>query len=41
MTNAEGNPNDEIRNRSVRLAQDFVIRASSLIRHSSFVLRHS
>ena len=29
MTNAEGNPNDEIRNGSARLAQDFVIRASS------------
>ncbi len=40
MTNAEGNPNDEIRNGAARLAQDFVIRASSLIRHSSFELRH-
>ena len=41
MTNAEGNPNDEIRNAAARLPQGFVIRASSLIRHSSFVLRHS
>jgi hypothetical protein len=40
MTNAEENPNDEIRNASARLAQDFVIRASSLIRHSSFGFRH-
>ena len=40
MTNAEGNPNDEIRNGSPLLAQGFVIRASSLIRHSSFELRH-
>jgi hypothetical protein len=40
MTNAEGNPNDEIRNGSARLAHDFVIRASSLIRRSSFELRH-
>jgi len=40
MTKDEGNPNDEIRNRSVRIAQGFVIRASSLIRHLSFVLRH-
>jgi hypothetical protein len=40
MTNAEGNPNDEIRNGSPRLAQGFVIRASSLICHSSFELRH-
>src|SRR5438034_10812169 len=32
MTNAEGNPNDEIRNGSARPAQDFVIR------HSSFVI---
>ena len=40
MTNAEGNPNDEIRNGSARLAQGFVIRASSLVRHSSFELRH-
>jgi len=40
MTNAEGNPNDETRNGSARLAQDFVIRASLLIRHSSFELRH-
>ncbi len=40
MTNAEGNPNAEIRNASPRLAQDFVIRASTLIRHSSFELRH-
>jgi hypothetical protein len=34
MTNAEGNPNDEIRNGSARLAQDFVIRASSFLRCS-------
>ena len=40
MTNAEGNPNDEIRNAAARLPQGFVIRASSLIRHSSFELRH-
>ena len=40
MTNAEGNPNDEIRIGSACLAQGFVIRASSLIRHSSFELRH-
>src|SRR6476660_9506842 len=40
MTNVEGNPNDEIRNGSPLLAHGFVIRASSLIRHSSFVLRH-
>ena len=40
MTNAEGNPNDEIRIGSPLLAQGFVIRASSLIRHSSFELRH-
>jgi hypothetical protein len=40
MTNAEGNPNGEIRNGSARLAQDVVIPASSLIRRSSFELRH-
>jgi hypothetical protein len=40
MTNAEGNPNDEIRNGSARLAQDSVIRASALIRRSSFEPRH-
>ena len=38
MSNAEGNPNDKIRNDSQRLAQDSVIRASSLIRHSCFVI---
>jgi hypothetical protein len=40
MTNDEGNPNDEIRIGPACLAQDFVIRASSLIRHSSFELHH-
>ena len=40
MTNDEGNPNDEIRNGSARLLEGFAIRASSLIRHSSFKLRH-
>jgi hypothetical protein len=40
MTNDEGNPNDEIRNGPARLTQGFVIRASSLIRHLSFELRH-
>jgi hypothetical protein len=40
ITNAEGNPNNEIRNGSARPAQDLVIRASSLIRHSSFEPRH-
>jgi hypothetical protein len=39
MTNDEGNPNDEIGSRCF-LPQRFVIRASSLIRHSTFVLRH-
>jgi hypothetical protein len=40
MTNDEGNPNDEIRNDPIHLLQGFVICASSLIRHSSFVVRH-
>ena len=31
MSNAEGNPNDKIRNGSQRLAQEFVIRASSFL----------
>jgi hypothetical protein len=39
MTNAQGNPHDEIRNGS-HPAQDFVIRALALIRHSSLELRH-
>jgi hypothetical protein len=38
MTNAEGNPNAEIRIGSPLLAEVFVIRALSLIRHSSFVI---
>jgi hypothetical protein len=38
MTNAEGNPNDKIQNDSQWLAQDSIIRASSLIRHSGFVI---
>jgi hypothetical protein len=38
MSNAEGNPNDKIQNDSQRLAQDSIIRASSLIRHSGFVI---
>src|SRR5258708_5639280 len=41
MTNTEGNPNDEIRIGSLLLMQGFVIRASSLIRHSSFVINLS
>jgi len=50
MTNDEGMPNDEFRNSILNLARLFVIllarrsrptmRISSLIRHSSFVLRH-
>jgi hypothetical protein len=40
MSNAKGNLNGEIRNGSARLEQGFVIRASSLIRHWSFELRH-
>ena len=52
MTNDEINPNDEIRTesarfqravkglRSNRIRQLLVIRTSSFIRHSSFVIRH-
>src|SRR5207237_10430847 len=50
MTNDEGMPNDEFGNSILNLARLFVIRLarrgqprtriSSLIRHSSFVLRH-
>ncbi len=40
MTDDEGNPNDEIRSGSAHLLQDFGIGASSLVRHSSLVLRH-
>jgi hypothetical protein len=40
MTKAEGNPNGESLNDAEIVAQSFVIRALSLFRHSSFVLRH-
>jgi len=40
MPNDEGNPNDEIQNGRTYVLPDFAIRASSLIRHSSFELRH-
>jgi hypothetical protein len=38
MTNDEGRRNEETR--SAGIVDLFVIRASTLIRHSSFVLRH-
>jgi len=40
MTNDEGSPNDEGPNHVEAVAQLFVIRALSLFRHSSLVLRH-
>jgi inhibitor of KinA len=41
MTNDEGNPKPECRSDSSRAFTDFVIRASSFFRVSSFVIRHS
>src|SRR6266571_2705814 len=41
MSNDQGNLNDEARTRQTSLPVFFVIRASTLIRHSSFVIRHS
>ena len=41
MTNDETNPNDETQKSARHASQEFVIRASSFLRHSSFVLRHS
>jgi hypothetical protein len=40
MTNDEGNPNDEVRRELTDISNLSVIRASSLIRHSSFDIRH-
>jgi hypothetical protein len=40
MTKTEGNPNDESRMNDQRSVA-FELRASSFIRHSSFVIRHS
>jgi hypothetical protein len=40
MTNDEGNPNDEVRREVTDISNLSVIRASSLIRHSSFDIRH-
>jgi hypothetical protein len=40
MSNDEGNPNDEPRTGRTPPAVFFVIRASTLIRHSSFGFRH-
>ena len=41
MTKAEGNPNDEARTKLNAVDPLFVIRASTLIRHSSLGFRHS
>jgi len=38
MTNDETNPNDEIRNGALIAAASIVIRTSSFIRHSCFVI---
>jgi hypothetical protein len=40
MTNDQGSSNDEISRATVR-ALEFGLHASSLIRHSSFVIGHS
>jgi hypothetical protein len=40
MTNDEGMTNDDTRNEIPILHRGFVIRASSLIRHLSFDIRH-
>jgi acetoin:2,6-dichlorophenolindophenol oxidoreductase subunit beta len=40
MTNDEGNPNDERRKYPAGLLEQFVVSASSFLRHSTFVLRH-
>jgi hypothetical protein len=41
MTKHEGIPNDKVRNVEDNAHHGFVVRASSLIRHLSFVIRHS
>ena len=40
MTNDELNPNDETKKLNA-LVRPFVIRVSTFLRHSAFVLRHS
>jgi hypothetical protein len=40
QANAETNPNDEIQTRTVLEERSLDIRASSFLRHPSFIIRH-